>query len=86
MTMLQLNAEIYRNLALIADDEDYLKRAAKYLGKLATQKKTDDACMTEEDFFAKIERAEQQAKRGEGMEMLPGEDLKSFLIRNGYAI
>ena len=42
--------------------------------------------MTEEDFFAKIERAEQQAKRGEGMEMLPGEDLKSFLIRNGYAI
>jgi len=38
------------------------------------------------EFFAKIERAEQQSARGEGMKMLPGEDLSTFLRRNGYDI
>jgi hypothetical protein len=42
--------------------------------------------MTKEEFFAKIERAEQQITRGEGMEMLPNEDLTAFLKRNGYGI
>ena len=46
----------------------------------------DPTLMTKEEYFAKIERAEQQAARGEGMAMLPGEDLTHFLIRNGYAI
>lgn len=35
---------------------------------------------------AKIERAEQQAARGEGMKMLPNENLTSFFKRNGYDI
>lgn len=42
--------------------------------------------MNEKEFFAKIERAEQQAAQGKGMELLPGEDLTSFLKRNGYEI
>ena len=46
----------------------------------------DPTLMTKEEFFAKIERAEQQSARGEGMAMLPGEDLTHFLIRNGYEI
>ena len=48
--------------------------------------KKDPTLLTKEEFFAKIERAEQQAERGEGIEMLPGEDLTHFLTRNGYAI
>ena len=46
----------------------------------------DPSLLTKEEFFAKIERAEQQAERGEGIAMLPGEDLTHFLTRNGYAI
>ena len=42
--------------------------------------------MTKEEFFAKIERAEQQIANGEGMRMLPDEDLTTFLRRNGYDI
>ena len=38
MTALQLNQEIYRSLGTIADDENLLKRAAKYLKKLASSK------------------------------------------------
>lgn len=59
MTAIQLNAEILRNLGAIAEDEGMLKRVAKYLRKLAAEKK-DPTLMTEEDFFAKIDRAEKQ--------------------------
>ena len=62
-----------------------MKRLAKYVQKLVKEK-NDPTLMTKEEFFAKIERAEQQAARGEGMRMLPGEDLKDFLTRNGYAV
>ncbi|MBQ6208390.1 MAG: hypothetical protein IJK42_01265 [Prevotella sp.] len=60
-------------------------RLGKYLAKLAKGQK-DPTLLSKEEFFAKIERAEQQMARGEGMEMLPGEDLSAFLIRNGYDI
>ena len=33
-----------------------------------------------------LDEAEQRLKRGEGMTMLPGEDLTAFLKSNGYEI
>ena len=59
MTATQMNAEILRNMSIIAEDENLLKRAAKYLRKLVAEKQ-DTSLMTEEEFFAKIERAEKQ--------------------------
>jgi chaperonin cofactor prefoldin len=59
MTAVQLNAEILRNLGALAEDENMLKRVAKYLRKLVAEKE-DATLMTEEEFFAKIERAEKQ--------------------------
>ena len=50
------------------------------------KEKEDPTLMTKEEFFAKIERAEQQSARGEGVKMLPGEDLTAFLRRNGYDV
>jgi len=46
-------------MSIIAEDENLLKRAAKYLRKLVAEKE-DSSLMTEEEFFAKIERAEEQ--------------------------
>ena len=43
MTALEMNAEILRNMSIIAEDEDLLKRAAKYLRKLVAEKQADDA-------------------------------------------
>ena len=43
MTALEMNAEILRNMSIIAEDEDLLKRAAKYLRKLVAEKHADDA-------------------------------------------
>lgn len=48
--------------------------------------KPDQTLMTKEEFFKRIEEAEKQADRGEGMEIMPGEDLAHFLNRNGYAV
>ena len=59
MTAVQMNAEILRNMSIIAEDENLLKRAAKYLRELVAEKE-DTTLMTNEDFFAKIERAEKQ--------------------------
>lgn len=82
MTLMQINAEIYRSLGAIAEDEGLMKRAAKYLKKLATQKE-DDTLMTKEEFFARIDESLQQAEEGMVHEMLPGETLDQFLERVG---
>ncbi len=84
MSTTQLNAEFYRNMSIIAEDEALTKKLMKYLRKLVASKQEDPTQMTREEYFAKIERAEQQAARGEGMKMLPNEDLTTFLKRNGY--
>ena len=38
MTALELNAQIYQSLGLLATDEHYLKKAADYLKKLVKKK------------------------------------------------
>jgi uncharacterized short protein YbdD (DUF466 family) len=85
MTALELYAELYRAMGEIADDENLMTKVLKYVKKLAA-KKNDPTLMTKEEFFAKIERAEHQIANGEGMRMLPNEDLTTFLRRNGYGI
>jgi len=86
MATTQLDAEFYRNMSIIAEDETLTNKLMKYLRKLVASKQEDATLMTREDFLAKLERAEQQVARGEGMKMLPNEDLTSFLKRNGYDI
>ena len=83
MTALQLNAEILRNLGALAEDESMLKRVAKYLRKLVSEKEADQTLLSKEDFFASVDEAREQIKRGEGVEMLPDESLDEFLNRVG---
>ncbi|MBR6250062.1 MAG: prevent-host-death protein [Bacteroidales bacterium] len=78
MNALQLNANIYESLSIISKDEDLLKRAATYLHKLA-EKKKDDTLMTKEEYFAKIDRALQQAERGEVIEFSSQEEMNEWL-------
>lgn len=82
MTAIQLNAEIYRAMGVIAEDETLLARAAKYLKKLAA-KKEDPTLMTKEAFFAKLDEAEKQIAEGKGIEMRPDETLDELLRRVG---
>lgn len=76
----QLTAQAYRDMGVIVEDESSLRRAAKYLRKLAKDLNSDNAEMTKDEFFAKLDKA----KEGTGDSMLPNEDLTAFLKRLGY--
>jgi hypothetical protein len=76
MTAIQLNAEILRNMSIIAEDETLLKRAAKYLRKLVSEKE-DSTLFTKEEFFARIDKARKQP----GKQFSSVEELDQY-IRN----
>ena len=76
---LTLNADFLRDLSIVAEDENLLSKAIKYIRKLAA-KKEDPTLMTKEEFFARVDKA----KEGPTYSMLPGENLTSFLKRQGY--
>lgn len=82
MTAIQLNAELYRAMGEIADDETLLAKVLKYVKKLAALKKTDPTLMTKDEFFRRVD----EAKKGPTYSMLPGEDLTTFLKRLGHDI
>ena len=82
MTAMEMNAQILRDMAEIADSEPLMKQLAKYLKKLVAQKKADSALMTKEEFFARVD----EAKKGPTYKMLPNEDLTTFLRRLGNDI
>ena len=58
MTAIQMNAEILRNMSIIAEDERLMARAAKYLRKLAAEKE-DATLFTKEEFFARVDKAKE---------------------------
>lgn len=76
---LALNADFLRDLSVVAEDENLLTKAVKYIRKLAA-KKEYPTLMTKEEFFKRIDKA----KEGPTYSMLPGENLTSFLKRQGY--
>ncbi|MBP3373888.1 MAG: hypothetical protein J6L60_05105 [Bacteroidaceae bacterium] len=76
MTAIQMNAEILRNMSIIAEDEHLLKRAAKYLRKLVAEKE-DPTLFTKEEFFARIDKA----KEGPSYELKQGESIDDLIRR-----
>ncbi len=77
---MQLNAELFRALSEITDNETLMTKAVKYIKKLAAKKK-DSTLMSKEEFMANIDKAEKQYEQGKYTEMLPGEDLAAHLKR-----
>ena len=74
-----MNAEILRNMSIIAEDEDLLKRVAKYLRKIVSEKEADDSELNKEEFFARVDAAREQAMQGNGHSFSNVEELDQFL-------
>lgn len=74
-----------RLMSIVAEDENMLKRAVKYL-KTLVSKREDPTLMSREEFFEKIDRGLQQAREGKVTRMLPGETMDDLLRRKGYAV
>ena len=86
MTTTELNAEVLRNLSIVAEDENLLKRVAKYLRRVVAEKQNDPTLMSEEEFFSHVAEAEEQYRQGEYTTMLPGESVEDMLRRSGYDV
>ena len=75
-----LNIEMYRALAKIADNETLMKQAVDFVKSLAKRaKKADPTLMTKEEYFDKIDRALEQAERGEVTEFSSKEEMNAWL-------
>ena len=67
-----------RNMSIIAEDENLLKRAVKYLRKLVAEKE-DPTLMTKEEFFARLDKAEKEIAEGKGVTFTNKEDMNAWL-------
>ena len=79
MTALQLNADIYQNLAILSQDESMLEKAAKSLRRLVNKMTEDPTCMTKEEFFARVDEAEREIKEGKGITFTNKADMVAWL-------
>ena len=83
MATTRLNAEFYRNMSIIAEDEALTKKLMNYLRKLVASKQEDATLMTKKELMTKIEKAESDFEEGRTYAMLPGESFSDFRKRIG---
>ena len=57
MTAIELNAQIWRDMAAIADSEPLMKRLTRYAKKLVKEREADPTLMSKEEFFQMIDEA-----------------------------
>ena len=87
MTAIQLNAALFHELNYIVTDETLMEKAIKALRRItAKAKQADETLLSKEEFYANIEKAEQEYARGEYTTQLPGESVSDMLKRCGYAL
>ena len=79
MDTMQLNAEMLRSMSIIAEDENLLKRAVKYLRKLVAEKKADPTLLTKEEFFSRVDKAEKEIAEGKGITFTNKDDMNAWL-------
>lgn len=67
MTAVQLNAmntELWQSIGAIADSEPLMKRLTRYAKKLLKEREADPTLITQEEFFASLDEAEEQYHQG----------------------
>ena len=75
-----LNADFLRDLSVVAEDESLMKKAVRYIKHLAEERQSKDATlMTKEEFYAKLDRAEQDIKDGKGTTFTNVESMHAWL-------
>ncbi len=72
-------ADIQQSLNAIANDEDMLARVAKYLRRLLKSRQPDPTMMTKEEFYAMLERGEEEYRQGKTHTLNTLDELHAFL-------
>ena len=78
METINLNAEIYEALSVIAKDESLLKKALRSLKRLAAQKE-DKTLMTEDAFFAAVDKSLEEAREGKSKRLSSPNEVSAYL-------
>ena len=78
MTAIQMNAELFRQLSIIAEDEGLSAKLMKYIKKLTTPK-TDPTLMTKEEFFRRVDEAREEIRQGKGKRFSNPEEMNAWL-------
>ena len=73
------SAEILRGLGAISDNEASLARVAKYVRRVVKEQEKDPTLMTEEEFFARVDKAEKQIADGKGITFANLDDMNQWL-------
>lgn len=79
----QINTELFRALAEIAEDSIAMEKVVKYVKKLAAQK-SDETLVSKEEFFASLARGEEDYRQGKCIRLQAGESVRDMLRRAGY--
>ena len=79
MTALELNAELYKNLGIIAEDETMYAKVVKYVRNLAKKMQEDPTRMTEEEFFARVDEAREEIRQGKGISFTDKAEMNAWL-------
>ncbi|MBP3211107.1 MAG: hypothetical protein J6M41_00865 [Prevotella sp.] len=75
---LPLSTDFLRDLGIIAQDENRMRRAIRYIKRLAAEK-SDPTCMSKEEFSAKLDRSEEQYRQGKYKAFTNIEDLDQYI-------
>lgn len=78
MTPIQLRTELFREISPLLDNEVAMEKLIKYVRKLSATKE-DPSLMTEEEFFAKVDKSLEQARQGRVHTVESKEELNRFL-------
>jgi hypothetical protein len=74
-----MTAEILQNLSVLAESEDMMTRVAKYLRRLVKEKEADPTLMSKEEFFAKLDKAEEEIENGKGKTFTHPSEMNAWL-------
>ena len=80
-----MNTRLWQDIGAIADNEALMKKLSKYVARLV-KAKNDPTVMTREEFYAKIEKGEEDYRQGRCTRLLPGESVTDMLRRSGYDV
>ena len=56
-----------------------LKRVAKYLRKLISEKEADQTLLSKEEFFARLDKAEKEIAEGKGITFTNRDEMNAWL-------
>ena len=76
MTSMELNQELFRQLAIVASDENLMRKTIKAIKRIIEKKEKQDTTeMTREQFMARVE----QAERGKTLRFDSVEDIDRYV-------